>query len=85
MDKSMSMNWRPYKQGHLTKCSHGYYFVYRKFNHELGSNRWFAEYEAGADMFGEQGSLTGKIHGYETLEEAKADCEKDAKDVEGML
>jgi len=79
------MNWNPYKQGHLAKCKHGYYFVYRKFDHEVGSNRWFTEYEAGYDKFREQGSLTGHIHGFEELEGAKAYCEKDAADVEKML
>jgi hypothetical protein len=42
------MNWNPYKSGHLAACSHGYYFIYRKFDEEVRAERWFAECEAGA-------------------------------------
>jgi hypothetical protein len=61
------MKWSPYKHGHLAKCEHGYYFVYKKFNHKVGQERWFTEYEAGADKFGENGHLTGKIQGFDGL------------------
>jgi hypothetical protein len=76
------MDWKPYKGGHLAKCKHGYYFVYRKFDHELGSYRWFVKYERGADKFGEQGQLTGNINGYDSLEDAQAYSDQNAEDVE---
>ena len=75
------MDWKIYKRGHLAKCQHGYYFVCQEFDHEMGSDRWFVKYEAGADKFGEQGHLTGNIHGFDSLEDAKADSEKDAEEV----
>jgi hypothetical protein len=31
--------------GHLAKSIHGYYFVYRNFDNEMKTNRWFAKYE----------------------------------------
>jgi hypothetical protein len=77
--------WSVYKYGYLLKCSHGYYFVYLQFSQEQTADRWVTEYEAGSHYFGEKGMLTGKLHGFETFEEAKAYCEKDAQDLEGML
>jgi hypothetical protein len=57
------MNWTPYKHGQLAKCSHGYYFVFQRHHHEAGPDRWFIEYEQGADEFGDHGMLTGRPHG----------------------
>jgi hypothetical protein len=67
------------------KCNHGYYFVYLQFDQEERADRWFTEYEPGGDVFRENGLLTGNVHWFQTFEEAQACCEKDAKDVEGML
>ena len=66
------MNWTPYKHGQLAKCSHGYYFVFQRHHHEAGPDRWFIEYEQGADEFGDHGMLTGRPHGFDTLEGARA-------------
>ena len=85
MDKSIPMNWKPYKQGQLAKCNHGYYFVYQKFHHEVGSNRWFIKYEPGTHAFGEKATLTGNPRGFKTLEEAHAHSEKNAEDTERAL
>ena len=60
-----------YKTGELGKCKHGYYFIYKKFSDQAGADRWFAEYEPGADQYGEHGQLTGNIQGFETREEAR--------------
>jgi hypothetical protein len=79
------MNWNPYKRGYLAKSGHGYYFVYRQFDHEERSDRWFTEYEGGVGKYREQGHLTGKPHGFDSIEDAKAFCEKDARDLESML
>ena len=79
------MDWNPYKSGHLAACSHGYYFIYRKFDEEVRFERWFTEYEAGAGRFGEYGYPTGQAHGFESLEDARAICEKQAKEEEQML
>ena len=78
------MNWTPYKHGHLAKCSHGYYLVFQK-HHEAGSNRWFIEYEQGDHAFGDHGMLTGRPHGFDTLEGAQAYAEKNAEDVGGNI
>ena len=75
------MNWSLYKHGHLAKSQHGCYFVYSKFNHEAGQKRWFAEYEAGSDYFGQRCQLTGKPQGFETLEEAQRWCDQNADEV----
>jgi hypothetical protein len=83
--ESSHLKWSVYKYGYLLKCSHGYYFVYLAFDEEEGADRWFTEYESGAVLFGENGILTGKVHGFHTFEEAHAYCEKDAEDVEKML
>jgi hypothetical protein len=63
------------------KTNHGYYFVYLQFDEEKRADRWFTEYEAGEHIFGEGGILTGSAHGFQTFQEARAYCEKDAKDV----
>jgi hypothetical protein len=74
------MEWEPYDGGaHVGKCKHGYYFVYRKFDHELGSYRWFVEYERGAHKF--KGELIGDFTGYDSLEDAKAYSDQNAEDV----
>jgi hypothetical protein len=79
------LKWAVYKYGYLLKCNHGCYFVYLQFDEEERSDRWFTEYEPGGDVFGENGLLTGNVHGFQTFEEAQAHCEKDAKDQERML
>jgi hypothetical protein len=48
------------------------------FTRSAGADRWFAEYEPGADQYGEHGQLTGNIQGFETREEARRDCEENA-------
>ena len=79
------MNWTPYKHGQLAQCSHGYYFVFQRHHHEAGPNRWFIEYEQGDHEFGDHGMLTGRPHGFDTLEEAQAYAEKNAEDTEKDL
>ena len=73
-----NVEWMSYKTGELAKCKHGYYFTYKKFSDQAGTDRWFAEYEPGADQYGEHGQLTGNIQGFETREEARRDCEENA-------
>jgi hypothetical protein len=31
--------------GHLAKSVHGYYLVYRNFDNEMKTNRWFTKYD----------------------------------------
>ncbi len=80
----MDLVWRAYGPGHLAKTIHGYYLVYRNFDNERKTTRWFAKYEAGSYRCGEQ---LGRIEcqGFDTLEEAQAFCEKNARDVEHGL
>jgi hypothetical protein len=70
--------------GHLAKSIHGYYLVYRNFDNETKTNRWFAKYETGSDRFGEQVSRV-EFQGFDGLEDAQAFCEKNALDVERAL
>jgi hypothetical protein len=82
------MTWKPYKQGHLARSKHAYYFVYPEFDHEQGSKRWFTECDPrGADQgrFSEEGILIGEPHGFESLEAAQEFCEKDAEENKGNL
>jgi hypothetical protein len=55
--------------------------VYRNFDNEMKTNRWFAKYETGSDRFGEQVSRF-ELQGFDSLEDAQAFCEKNALDVE---
>ena len=50
----MGLAWQTYGSGHLAKSIHGYYLVYRTFDNEMKTNRWFAQYETGSDRFGQQ-------------------------------
>jgi hypothetical protein len=80
----MALTWQTYGLGHLAKSIHGYYLVYRNFDNETKTNRWFAKYETGSDSFGEQVSRT-EFHGFDSLEDAQAFCEKNALEVERAL
>jgi hypothetical protein len=80
----MGLAWQTYGVGHLAKSIHGYYLVYRNFDNEMKTNRWFAKYETGSDRFGEQVSRI-EFQGFDSLEDAQAFCDKDALDVERAL
>ena len=80
----MGLAWQAYGVGHLAKSIHGYYLVYRNFDNETKTNRWFAKYETGSDRFGEQVSRV-EFQGFDGLEDAQAFCEKNALDVERAL
>jgi hypothetical protein len=80
----MGLAWQAYGLGHLAKSVHGYYLVYRNFDNEMKTNRWFAKYETGSDRFGEQVSRI-EFQGFDSLEDAQAFCEKNALDVERAL
>ena len=80
----MGLAWQAYGLGHLAKSIHGYYLVYRNFDNEMKTNRWFAKYETGSDRFGEQVSRN-EFPGFDSLEDAQAFCEKNALDVERAL
>jgi hypothetical protein len=80
----MGLAWQAFGLGHLAKSIHGYYLVYRNFDNERKTNRWFAKYETGSDRFGEQVSWV-EFQGFDNLEDAQAFCEKNARDVEQAL
>ena len=63
---------------------HPVYYLYRNFDNEMKTNRWFAKYETGSDRFGEQVSRI-EFQGFDSLEDALAFCEKNALDVERAL
>jgi hypothetical protein len=73
----MELIWQPYGLGHLAKSIHGYYLVYRKFDSEMKTIRWCAEYETGSDRFGEQVSRI-EFQRFDNREDAQAFCEKNA-------
>jgi hypothetical protein len=65
----MGLAWQAYGFGYLAKSIHGYNLVYRNFDNEMKTNRWFAEYETGSDRFGEQvGGV--EFRGFDNLEDA---------------
>jgi hypothetical protein len=80
----MGLAWQTYGSGHLAKSIHGYYLVYRNFDNEMKTNRWFAQYETGSDRYGQQVSRV-EFQGFDSLEDAQAFCDKDALDVERAL
>jgi hypothetical protein len=80
----MGLAWQACGVGHLAKSIHGYYLVYRHFDNEMKTNRWFAKYETGSDRFGEQVSRI-EFQGFNSLEDAQAFCAKNALDVERAL
>ena len=71
----MGLAWQAYGLRHLAKSFHGYYLVYRNFDNEMKTNRWFAKYETGSNRFEEQVSRI-EFRGFDKLEEAQAFCEK---------
>jgi hypothetical protein len=73
------MQWSHYKDGLLARSSEGYFFLFNRFDTELGAKRWFAKYEPGIHFFADKGALIGKRHGYITLAEAKFEAEQTAK------
>ena len=84
------MDWKPHKNGHLAKSEYAYYHISRQFDQEFGSNRWLIEYQnIGADHFGQEGipiiALGEETHGYDSLEAAKAEAEKIAREDESCL
>ena len=80
----MGLAWQAYGLGHLAKSIDGYYLVYRNFDTEMKTNRWFAKYETVSDRFGEQVSRI-EFWRFDSLEDAQAFCEKNALDVERAL
>jgi hypothetical protein len=66
--------WTAVTGGLLGKSQDGHYFIYKNLDLETGSNRWFGNYI----KFGEQESLT-IFSGWDSLEDAKASCERHAQ------
>jgi len=80
----VGLAWQAHGLGHLAKSLHGYHLVYRNFDNEMKTTRWFAKYETGFETFGEQVSRI-EFQGFDSLEDAEAFCEKNALDVERAL
>ena len=74
---NMALDWMPYGGGYLAKPSHGYYLVRKKYDPEMKSNLWFAQYEA-KEMF-DRPVTTIDLQGFDSLEQAQAACEKHAQ------
>jgi hypothetical protein len=76
------MEWKKYKRGQLVSCSHGFYFIERRFDYAQGNHRWFVEYDPGVrtGRFGKAKRI-GSIKGYKSLEATKAYCEQAAQDL----
>ena len=71
----MGLAWQTYGSGHLAKSIHGYYLVYRTFDNEMKTNRWFAKYETSSDRFGEEVSRI-EFQGFDRREDARAFARK---------
>ena len=78
--KYMEIIWTPVKNGLLGKSKGGHYFIYKNFDPEARSSRWFGNY----NKFGEHRGLI-IFSGFDSLEDAQAFCEKNALDVERAL
>jgi hypothetical protein len=73
----MGLDWKPYGGGYLAKPSHGYYLVRQKYDPEMKSNLWFAQYEA-SEMLERLGT-TIDLQGFDSFEKAQAACAKHAQ------
>jgi len=70
----MVIMWTAIKGGLLGKSHAGHYFIYKNLDIETGLNRWFCNY----NKFGGQESLI-IFSGLDSLEVAKASCERHAQ------
>jgi hypothetical protein len=80
----MGLDWKSYGGGYLAKSSHGLYLVYRNFDPEVGSTRWFAKYET-TEMFEQSTSRALDLQRFDSLEQAQAFCEKHAEGYSGEV
>jgi hypothetical protein len=68
------MEWIPFADVEFAECQHGYYFVYKKFDH-LGVGCWFADYEE-RDNSPESREERFRLRGLSSIQEARLECEK---------
>jgi hypothetical protein len=67
------MEWIPFADVEFAECQHGYYFVYKKFDH-LGVGCWFADYEE-RDNSPESREERFRLRGLSSIQEARLECE----------
>jgi hypothetical protein len=78
--KSTLMEWNEYKNGYLAKTRNGYYFIYEEFNSGKVGSRWFLKYDP--DTLEYQGGDLINLHGFESLDEAKAQAQEFSKETD---
>ena len=71
------MEWIPCSDVEFAECQHGYYFVYKKFDHKMGLGCWFADYEE-RNNFPESGEERFWLRGLSSIEDTRRECEKHA-------
>jgi hypothetical protein len=71
------MEWTSFSHGEFAKCEHGYYFIYRRFNRELGLHQCFADYHRALNFPGRRERFA--LQSLESLEEARRRCEQHAQ------
>jgi hypothetical protein len=74
-----TLEWSRYQDGWLARVKPGHLFILRRFDSEIGFERWFALYSAGLHFSIENSRLIGDRHGYASLGEAKFEAEQNLK------
>jgi hypothetical protein len=64
------MDWSEHLNGGLAKTEHGFFSIYPQFN------RWYIDYERGAARSGDGNGMPLTLHGFLTLDAAKANRRK---------
>ena len=75
--EAAAMEWILLADVEFAESQHGYYFVYKKFDHKMGLGCWFADYEE-RNNFPESGEERFRLRGLSSIEEARRECEKHA-------
>jgi hypothetical protein len=76
MSKATGMEWEEHEDGFLARSKHGFFYIYEE------SQRWYVEYELGAQEYGSEESFPLNVLGFTSPEEAKNAAEEYSQDIE---
>jgi hypothetical protein len=76
MRKATGMEWEEHEDGFLARSKHGFFYIYEE------SQRWYVEYELGAQEYGSEESFPLNVLGFTSPEEAKNAAEEYSQDIE---
>ena len=70
------MDWLQDQNGWLAEAEHGFFLIYQEFD------RWYIDYERGVTRNRDGNGMPLTLHGFRTLDAAKATAEKYAKSLD---